>query len=228
MDDIFNKAAVAEYKTAIAQIASDKTTQIALKKSFVRYENLIAKSVEESSIKPACKAGCAYCCYYKVEVRAHEMFIIKDHMQSNWTQVQINKVLTEAETNSALIKTLTHEQHLATNIKCPFLVENNCSIYSVRPYKCRNFHATDASACEESFNDPDNLTIENSFVESIAMFGNAHSQGFEKAIKSSGSDFRAYDFNTAIIEVFAEPSALKRFKRGKKTFLQAIEVIEDI
>ncbi len=228
MDDIFNKAAVVEYKTAIAQIASEKTTQIALKKSFVRYENLIAKSVEESSIKPACKAGCAYCCYYKVEVRAHEMFIIKEHMQSNWTQVQINQVLAEAETNSTLIKTLTQEQHLATNIKCPFLMENKCSIYSVRPYKCRNFHATDASACEESFNDPDNLTIENSFVESIAMFGNAHSQGFEKAIKSSGLDFRAYDFNTALIEVFAEPSALKRFKRGKKTFLQAIEVIEEM
>ena len=227
MDDIFNQAAVAEYKKALQQLSTDKTTQIALQKSFARYDNLIAKSVEESITKPACKAGCAFCCHYKVEVRAHEVFLIKDYMQKNWSHVQINNVLSEAENNAALIATLTPEQHLLTNIKCVFLMNNQCSIYPVRPFKCRNFHATDATACENSFNEPSNLSIENSFVESVAMFGNAHSQGFESAVKNSGLDFRAYDLTTAIIEVFEDAATSKRFKRGKKTFQKAIEVIDD-
>lgn len=227
MDDIFNQAAVHEYNTALTDLGTEKTVQLALKKSFVRYENLIAKSVDESSIKPACKAGCAYCCHYKVEVRAHEMFLIKDFMQKNWSPLNIKNLLSEAEANAKIIKSLTQEQHLTTNIKCVFLVDNQCSIYSVRPFKCRNFHATDAAACEQSFNEPDNLTIENSFVESVAMFGNAHSQGFEAAAQNIGLDSRAYDFTTALLEIFAEPNTLKRFTKGKKTFIKAIEVKDE-
>ena len=227
MSDIFNEAAVGEYTSALKDLSTEKTIQGALKKSFTRYENLIAKSTEESSIKPACKAGCAYCCHYKVEVMAHEMFLIKDYLQKNWQTSRIKYLLNEAEENAKTIRSLTQEQHLTTNIKCVFLVNNQCSIYSVRPFKCRNFHATDANACERSFNDPKNLSIENNFVEAIAMFGNAHSQGFETAVKNSGMDSRAYDFTTALLEIFAEPNAFKRFSRGKKTFTKAIEV-EDV
>jgi len=224
MNDIYNNAAVGEYAIALKDLGTQKTAQGALKKSFTRYENLIAKSTEGAAIKPACKAGCAYCCHYKVEVMAHEVFLIKDHLQQNWNASQIKVLLDEAEENAKIITTLTQEQHLTTNIKCPFLMNNQCSIYSVRPFKCRNFHATDATACEQSFNDPKNLGIENNFVESIAMFGNAHSQGFETAVKNKGLDTRAYDFTTALLEVFAEPNAVKRFNRGKKTFTIAIEV----
>ena len=224
MSDIFNEAAVGEYTTALKELRAEKTVQRALGKSFTRYENLIANATEESTIKPACKAGCAYCCYYKVEVMAHEMFLIKDYLQKNWQPSQIESLLNEAEENAKTIRTLTQEQHLTTNIKCVFLENNQCSIYSMRPFKCRNFHATNAKACEQSFNDPENLSIENNFVETIAMFGNAHSQGFETAIKNVGKDSRAYDFTTALLEVFAEPNAFKRFSKGKKTFTKAIEV----
>jgi Fe-S-cluster containining protein len=224
MSDIFNDAALGEYTTALKELAAEKAVQGALKKSFTRYENLIAKATEESTVKPACKAGCAYCCHYKVEVMAHEMFLIKDYLQKNWQASRIKDLLNEAEENAKVIRTLTQEQHLTTNIKCPFLVNNQCSIYSVRPFKCRNFHATNATACEQSFNDPENLNIENNFVEAIAMFGNAHSQGFETAVKNAGMDSRAYDFTTALLEIFSEPNALKRFNRGKKTFTKAIEV----
>lgn len=224
MSDIFNDAAIGEYTTALKDLGTEKTVQGALKKSYTRYENLIAKSTEESTVKPACKAGCAYCCHYKVEVMAHEMFAIKDYLQKNWNPLQIKELLNKAEDNAKIISTLTQEQHLTTNIKCAFLVDSQCSIYSVRPFKCRNFHATDATACEKSFHHPEDLTIENNFVETIAMFGNAHSQGFEAAVKNTGLDARAYDFTTALLEIFEEPNAIKRFNRGKKTFTKAIEV----
>ncbi len=107
------------------------------------------------------------------------------------------------------------------------MVENTCSIYLVRPFTCRNLHSTDYESCEKSHINPADLTIENTFIESVALFGNAHSQGFEAAVQQTGLDLRTYDLNTALIEVFEEPNAMKRYKRGKKAFVDAIEVIDD-
>lgn len=104
MDDVYNKAALAEYQRAASEINAEKILQNALKKSYARYEKLIAKTIDESTEKPACKAGCSYCCYYKVEVKAHEVFVIKDHMQKVFSADQIKTLLRSAKENADLIK----------------------------------------------------------------------------------------------------------------------------
>lgn len=224
MNDFFQQTAQREFQTASQQLPSAKQFQPALTKSFARYDNLIAKTIDESSIKPACKAGCAFCCYYKVEVRAHEMLLIKDYMRATLSADKVAAILAEAETNAAIIRTLSPEQHLTTNLKCALLRDNQCSIYPVRPFRCRNFHATDASACEQSHGDPSNMEIATGMIETVALAADAHSQGFEAAIEHKGLDARVYDFTTALLEVFADEHCLKRYLRGKKTFQTAIEV----
>lgn len=224
MTDPFQSAALSEYQKSAAQLATGKDATAALKKSYERYDNLIAKTIDESPIKPACKAGCAFCCHYKVEVRAHEMLLIKDYMSKTFSAEKIASVLAEAEANAAIIRTLTPEQHLTTNLKCALLQDNQCSIYPVRPFRCRNFHSTDANACEQSHGDPSNMEIATGMIEDVAMFADAHTQGFEAAAEQTGRDARAYDFTTALLEVFTDANALKRYQRGKKTFQQAIEV----
>jgi Fe-S-cluster containining protein len=225
MTDPFQTAALNEYQKSTTQLATGKDSAATLKKSYEHYDNLIAKAIDESPIKPACKAGCAFCCHYKVEVRAHEMLLIKDYMSKTFTDERIAAVLAEAETNAAIIRTLTPEQHLTTNIKCALLQDNQCSIYPVRPFRCRNFHSTDAAACEQSHNDPGNMEIATGMIEDVAMFADAHTQGFEAATEQTGRDARVYDFTTALLEVFEEPNAPKRYRIGKKTFQMAIEVI---
>lgn len=225
MTDPFQSAALSEYQKSASQLAMGKDAAAALKKSYERYDNLIAKTIDESPIKPACKAGCAFCCHYKVEVRAHEMLLIKDYMSKTFSAEKIAAVLAEAEANAAIIRTLTPEQHLTTNLKCTLLQDNQCSIYPVRPFRCRNFHSTDAHACEQSHGDPSNMEIATGMIEDVAMFADAHTQGFEAAAEQTGRDARVYDFTTALLEVFTEPNAAKRYKTGKKTFQVAIEVI---
>jgi len=224
MTDPFQTAALNEYQKSNAQLAAGKDAATALKRSYERYDNLIAKAIDESPIKPACKAGCAFCCHYKVEVRAHEMLLIKDYMSKTFSTEKIAAVLSEAETNAAIIRTLTPEQHLTTNLKCAMLQDNQCSIYPVRPFRCRNFHSTDANACEQSHGDPSNMEIATGMIEDVAMFADAHTQGFEAAAEQTGRDARVYDFTTALLEVFNNANALKRYQRGKKTFQRAIEV----
>lgn len=225
MNHTFHTTAQQEYQRAAAQLKGSKDANAALQKSYARYDNLIATAVDESPGKPACKAGCGFCCYYKVEARAHEILLIKDYMGKHFTAEKIAAVLNVAETNAAVIRTLTPEQHLTTNLKCALLENNRCSIYPVRPFRCRNFHSTDARACEDSFNDPANMEINTGMVEAVAILADAHTQGFEAAAEQTGRDHRIYDFNTALVEVFCDDQPLKRYQRGKKTFHQAIEVI---
>lgn len=224
MTDIFQTAALTEYQKSSTQINKLKDAPAALNKSYERYDNLIAKAFDDATTKPACKAGCAFCCHYKVEVRAHEMLLIKDYMAKNFSAEKIAAVLAGAEANAAIIRTLTPEQHLTTNLKCAFLQDNQCSIYPVRPFRCRNFHSTDAAACEQSFNDPGNMEIATGMIEEVAMLADALTQGFEAAAEQTGKDNRIYDFNTALVEVFSDPSALKRYQRGKQTFQSALVV----
>lgn len=225
MTDPFQSAALNEYQKSSSQLATKNDAMVALKKSYERYDNLIAKAIDGSTTKPACKVGCAFCCHYKVEVRAHEMLLIRDYMDKTFTAEKIQTVLEEARANTAIIRSITPEQHLTTNLKCALLQDNQCSIYPVRPFRCRNFHSTDADACEQSHNDPHNMEIATGMIEDVAMYADAHTQGFEAAVTQAGRDARIYDFNTALIDVFTEANVLKRYKAGKKTFLNAIEVI---
>jgi len=224
MSDPFQAAALSEYQKSAAQLATGKDANAALKKSYERYDNLIAKSFNESTTKPDCKAGCAFCCYYKVEARAHEILLIKEYINKQFSAEQIARVKTALEANASIIRNLTPEQHLTTNLKCALLDNNQCSVYPVRPFRCRNFHSTNAQACETSFNDPTNMETATGMIEAVAILADAHTQGFEAATEQTGRDNRIYDFNTALLEALTDEQTLKRYQRGKKTFQQAIEV----
>lgn len=224
MSDPFQAAALSEYQKSAAQLATGKDANAALKKSYERYDNLIAKSFNESTTKPDCKAGCAFCCYYKVEARAHEILLIKEYINKQFSAEQIARVKTALEANASIIRNLTPEQHITTNLKCALLDNNQCSVYPVRPFRCRNFHSTNAQACETSFNDPTNMETATGMIEAVAILADAHTQGFEAATEQTGRDNRIYDFNTALLEALTDEQTLKRYQRGKKTFQQAIEV----
>lgn len=226
MNDIYEQSAVNEYERAAIEIKKLRSPTASLQKSYRRFDTIIVKSIEGSPTKPACKVGCSYCCYYKVEVKAHEMLLIHEHMQNNIAPEIADEILTNARTNAELIRTLTPKEHLSTNIKCPFLIANQCSIYEVRPFRCRSFHAVQVDACEASYANPSDFSIATELIEEVSHFSDALSQGFEAAIMDSSLDHRTYDLNTALLEVFADDAIEKRYKRGKKAFKTAIEVVE--
>ncbi len=227
MTDVFEQAAINEYQRSLADIGKCKSTLSPLKKSYSQFDKIIAKSVEESHTKPACKAGCFYCCYYKVEVKAHEMLLIHAHMQNLLTTNLREQILVSAKANAEVIRGLTPNEHLSTNVKCPFLVENQCSIYEVRPFRCRSFHSLQVDTCEASYANPSDFSIATEIIEDVSHFSDAISQGFEAATMDAGFDHRTYDLNTALLEVYEDESVEKRYKRGKKAFKKAIEVIDD-
>lgn len=224
--DPFETAAVNEYQRSLNDIGKLKSTLAPLQKSYQRFDKIIATSIEESPTKPACKAGCFYCCYYKVEVKAHEMLLIHEHMQKKLSAELRSQILESAKANAELIRSFTAQEHLSTNLKCPFLIENQCSIYEARPFRCRSFHAVQVNGCEASYNNPSDFTIATELIPDVSHYSDALSQGFEAAVMDAGFDHRTYDLNTALLEVFEDPAIEKRYKRGKKAFKTAIEVVD--
>jgi len=79
----------------------------------------------------ACFDDCSACCFNSAETSMIEFANILDHM----------KTLPEEQLNKVIRKTVLYEfLHLVTlDHKCPFLEGGKCSVYEVRPLRCRFF-----------------------------------------------------------------------------------------
>lgn len=219
-------AAVAdqEFDLALADLAK-LTPQESLIRFYTRHDQWVNEAEKAAIVKPACRNHCAYCCYYKIEAKAVEVLAIADYVHKNYSGEQLEKALAQAKKNVEEAKDLSYQEHMATNQACPFLIADSCSIYPVRPSKCRNFHASDVDRCKASYENPTDLSIANSYVAEVFIASQASTGAFEKATEVAGVDAHTYDLCSAFIEAIENPKTAKRFKDGKKTFLNA-KVVE--
>lgn len=216
----FEDYARGEYRAAIEDL-SKVTPQEAIARFYRRQDAAIANAITSAPTKPACHSGCSYCCYYKVVACAIDVVAIHHFVVSRFKPEQINAAVEQATRNVEEAKNLSHAEHLAINQRCPFLIEQKCAIYPVRPSKCRSFHAADVEGCKLSYEHPTDLSIPNSYIQEVFAAANGISEGFQFAAGEAGLDPRVYDLNSAFLEAMQNPSVSKRLKNGKRAFLNA-------
>jgi Fe-S-cluster containining protein len=107
---------------------------------------------------------------------------------------------------------------VTANLQCPFLAEGACSIYELRPARCRSFHATDVKGCQASFEQPQNLDILNSFVPEMYTAGEAHLGAYSTAMRENDLDSTVYEMNTALADCLTDSGPVRRFEKGKPAF----------
>lgn len=120
----------------------------------INYIRLLHQKVDEeiAKLKNCCSRGCAHCCFQMVEVLHIEEPLIIDFIQNNLdekTRDQIESNLNNwfsfFENETPISDLLSHTdvyvnfklKQAEENIPCPFLINNECSIYAVRPISCR-------------------------------------------------------------------------------------------
>src|SRR5208282_5868132 len=137
----------------------------ALESSQQRHDARIAAAADFGTL--ACRAGCTWCCYFTVDVRAVELFRILDFVELSFTSEEKARVYAEAHANSAELRKLGEGERVTRNLKCPFLNEGRCTVYEARPQSCRNYHATNVAGCRQSYEEPENLDIDPDFASGV-------------------------------------------------------------
>jgi Fe-S-cluster containining protein len=188
----------------------------ALESSQQRHDARIAAAPDVGTL--ACRAGCTWCCYFTVDVRAAEVFGILDFVEQSFTPEEKTRVYAEVRANSVALRKLGDGERVTRNLKCPFLNEARCTIYETRPQSCRNYHATNVAGCRQSYEEPENLDIDPDFAPGVYQAGGAHVEAVSTAMRDAGYDANAYELNCALDAALLEPRARERFESGLKPF----------
>ena len=205
----------AEHAQARAEIAA-LGPLAALAASQLRHDARLADAADAGTL--ACKDGCSWCCHFTVDVRAAEVFRILDFMAEHFTREQRERLRQTVVVNSAEVAPLSEMQRMQRTARCPFLEAGRCTIYAVRPQTCRNYHATDAAGCRQSYEQPDNMDIDPEFAPLVYQAGAAHVDAFARALQDAGFDADVYELNMALAAALQQPHSRARFEAGEKPF----------
>ena len=156
--------------------------------------------------KAACGKGCGWCCHQRVGATATEVLYIAD-------------VLRRRPGAEPLMQRL---KDWSGGRPCVFLVDNSCSIYDLRPFKCRGLYQVDARWCMSTYAKIDaplfgpppshDYQMPPKDVFDGAVFGLAH------PLHMAGRDCPGVDFIPALKAVIAQPDSTSRWWRGEALF----------
>lgn len=168
------------------------------------------------NIKPACSAGCAYCCHTRVEVLPHEALFIARFIRATHSEAEQHHILTRVQTRAAQTAGLSRDAHFRARIPCAFLVDSRCSIYEARPTLCRTYHSMDVAPCRGGFENPTAGPRPVEQVAGLAETSKAAAQASRDAFKKARLDERPYELHQVVLTFLQDPNAEKRWRQGKR------------
>lgn len=114
----------------------------------------------------SCRKGCTWCCYHYVSVSLAQGMVIVDYLYGRkdllklfldryeqWRERaeplsdEIDRIRNQALSSSTPVERVIEEtrplstRYFEANIRCPFLRDGLCSIYTVRPLACSGHHS---------------------------------------------------------------------------------------
>jgi Fe-S-cluster containining protein len=177
-------------------------------------EQVLARTPPES--RPACRAGCAFCCAIPVAVSPPEALYIAAYMQKTLSpeaQVELHTRLrarVEERQGSTVDAPRAHQRF------CSFLRDDRqCGIYPIRPLACRGYNSMSRSACEEVFTDQGNRVHMHAGVRELAA---GVIYGLILASKQLGLEWGRYELDAAALRALDTPDAAERWARGERVF----------
>lgn len=155
---------------------------------------------------PDCTAGCAHCCHVRVEATEPEVFRIALHLVAEGAgsvdaaTARLRQHVAQADANTA-------------RQPCGFLVEDRCSIYSVRPGACRKAHSLSVHHCATLAPQiPQNLRL---LLDAEALMA-----GTAQAYQAVQLPASALELNAAVLAALTDASALGRWYQADAAALK--------
>ena len=161
----------------------------------------------DQGAKLACKAGCSYCCSARVEAIEPEVFRIAREIASR-PPGEVNVLIERLRAYVAMPSGVAPWQQRKP---CPFLVDDLCSIYEVRPGVCRKAHSLDVEKCAENAPEiPQSLNI--------VLGAEALLKGTSDAYREIGLHASGHDLGQAVLIALSDSTVESRWQSGEAVF----------
>jgi Fe-S-cluster containining protein len=165
----------------------------------------------------ACRAGCSHCCSAAVDVQAHEVFFVAEHIQLHFSAEELAGVIDRTADLRARLAVGGSAARNQPWQACALLHEDRCSVYASRPEACRAHHTSDAEACAAHAADPE-VELDNVYIPALRARLFAVMLGMDEALESAGYDDRSYDFSSALHEALTNSLCRTLWLRRKAAF----------
>ncbi len=177
----------------------------------------------------ACAAGCAWCCHQQVALEPVEAIAIARHVDTRFTAEERAAVKQRIDALAERTKGMNNLSWARLKTPCAFLIDGKCSIYEVRPLRCRAVYSRDAEHCRWAMESPDEYfgyrerrlgtgpyPIEPRHVADAAL------TGFAVAERNFGLAWKTLTLMAAMKILLDQPDAAERYLAGEPVFAPAL------
>lgn len=177
--------------------------------------NSFVDNCRKENIPVDCKAGCSWCCYQPVFALTHELLVINEYMHKNLSAEDIEDIKQKTYAKYERTKGMDYDEILKVNYVCPFLIDNKCSVYPVRPLACRIYLSRKVNACIDKFNNPEDGKREMPLFGFIMDAGKNLNFGFVYGLEKKSLFSKEAPLEQIMKAIFENPDSFSQFLDGK-------------
>ncbi|ACK49589.1 protein of unknown function UPF0153 [Methylocella silvestris BL2] len=166
----------------------------------------------------ACRRGCATCCAVRVVATAPEILLIARAIKS-----QRRKAAEDLGRRIAAAARATRQldelDRMALAAPCPFVGDNICLIYAIRPLACRSHVSFDEAACLDALAGlPVEIPVSAIHLTARSLIQNA----MQAALRDTGYAWGIYELNQGLRIALKDHGAERAWLDGHDVFRSAL------
>jgi len=213
--------------TLTGQLRSAKSQLQALnllRLGYAEHDVRVAETIRKFHVRLACHSGCDLCCGFRVSAKAHEILLMAETIQREWSATAQAELLSRLGESARIVRGMTRACRDATNLPCALLVDHQCSAYSVRPLACRRHHAQDIEGCRFLYDHPQVTQHPGSRCAELRHATDALESVIAGVFAECDYDSEDYEINMALHEALTAGEAIGRWGNRRPAFEQATQV----
>lgn len=203
-----SKKLLKAFKTNKSEIFSNKLIQYL-------YEDLntLSEHIKQTTkFKIACSKGCSLCCNARVEILEPEAIFIYTYMKNNLHTEQLESIFNKIKEITTITSQIDKNQHVQLQLPCIFLNNNECSIYEIRPFICREYHSVDLNSClrhyvnlEENAGALEANKIKDSYYRIMLQYRELYT--------NNNLEFSPSEFLSSLLKIHEDKEYMKKYFR---------------
>ena len=205
----------------IARALSPDEFDRAAQPALAAVDALNSEIIGRKNLTLACREGCSLCCSLRVDVFAHEVFLLAHHIRRHFTAGENADVMRRLAAHAEKVLPLTPFAHATQNIACPLLQNGRCSVYAARPHSCRRHHSQDFAVCQFTYDHPTDLESPAAHDRELFRALTGAMQQNIDAYAELGFDHTIYELGTALHDALNDPESWRRWREREPAFLHA-------